>query len=290
MNKLTDKEDWDAVFQGMGDESRKPTKNTLGARLVSALDGVFGGRLREWRQDYAGYLMWNVLYPRYLPHTEGLKILEIGSAPGHGLLRFHQEFGYTPYGVEYSEAGVNLNRQLFALNGIDTSNVIHSDAFSEEFISNYRGFFDVVLSRGFIEHFSDVGPAIDMHIALLKDGGYLVVSVPNASGLNYALAAIFNRKRLRMHNRAIMNKRNFTRIFSRSELQQVYGSHFGTFSFSLFSTPPGSPMRFALALCRKLGSCMNVALRLVLGRRGLESQFTSPYLLYIGRKLPSIHG
>jgi 2-polyprenyl-3-methyl-5-hydroxy-6-metoxy-1,4-benzoquinol methylase len=42
-----------------------------------------------------------------------------------------------------------------------------------------REAFDVVLSGGFIEHFTDVAAIVQKHLQLLKPGGRLVVMIPN---------------------------------------------------------------------------------------------------------------
>ena len=107
---------------------------------------------------------------------------------------------------QYMLAKVAAVVLVFAEHGIPTENVIHADAFSEEFLSEYKGSFDMVMSLGFIEHFTDVEKAVGIHLELLKPGGTLVVEIPNLSGINRMVFRLFNRELLEMHNLRIMDK------------------------------------------------------------------------------------
>ncbi|HNA96843.1 MAG TPA: methyltransferase domain-containing protein, partial [Chitinophagaceae bacterium] len=108
------------------------------------------------------------------------------------MVRLNKTFGYEPYGVEYAEAGANLNREVFRQNGLDPNNVIRADAFSEEFLSRYEGYFDLVISRGFIEHFTEMDKVINMHLRLLKPGGKLIVTIPKLTGVPNLIFRVFN--------------------------------------------------------------------------------------------------
>ena len=63
-------------------------------------------------------------------------------------------FGYDPYGVEYTDQGVEVNRRVFSRRGLDPAHVIHADFLSREFQDCYRGAFDVVCSPGTVVLFS----------------------------------------------------------------------------------------------------------------------------------------
>lgn len=64
---------------------------------------------------------------------------------------------------EYSPVGAKLNRENFKDWGLNPEHVIESDFFADDFQSAYRAQFDVVISRGFIEHFTSLQPVIDAH-------------------------------------------------------------------------------------------------------------------------------
>lgn len=239
----------------------------------------------EWMRDYRDYLLWDVIYPRYLQAKRGAKALEVGSAPGTHLIHLHKTFGFEPYGVEYSEQGVRLNRDEFQENGISPSRVLHADFFSDEFQRAYAGFFDVVVSRGFVEHFTDVRPVIAAHANLLTNGGLLVVTIPNLRGVNYALQWWFNRGVLPLHNLAIMRRSVFTEAFTDQGLSALRCGYYGTFSFGVFSTTHKSALRnWTFWCCSRAQSILNMLFRIVFRAHGAETAFASPYLIYIGRK------
>jgi len=208
----------------------------------------------------------------------------VGSAPGDYLVRLSKTYKCVPFGVEYTDSGVDLNRQVFAENNINPNNVIHGDFLSDEFHRRYKSQFDMVVSRGFIEHFTDAKRVVEKHLNLLAKGGVLVISIPNLRGLNYLLARVFHKELIAMHNLTIMRKREFQELFDKSEVSNLYCDYYGTFNFGLFNAREDSPQRSILSLCMKLQMMLNVAFRLFLGERGAESSFFSPALLFIGVK------
>jgi SAM-dependent methyltransferase len=159
------------------------------------------------------------------------------------------------------------------------------DFFSDECLRLYRESFDVVVSRGFIEHFEDPARVVDRHLELLKPGGLLIITIPNLRGVNHALTHLFHRELLPMHNLKIMSKVAFLELFDTTRVRPLICAHVGTFSFYLFNVKPGSPLAPLLRACLKLQPMLNVLFRLCLGDRGAENRFTSPQLIFIGTKL-----
>jgi SAM-dependent methyltransferase len=285
---LTRKEYWDEVHEAE-EAACLPRREPIGAppRPTSlakrALKRLMGRRLLEAMRSYDDYLLWSGLYPRFLPPA-GSTVVEVGSAPGEHLVRLKQTFGLVPYGIEYSDTGVALNRELFAAHGIDPRNVIHSDFFAPELRAGYRAAFDVVLSRGFIEHFDDPRPVVNLHLDLLREGGLLIVSIPNLRGLNRPLTGLFHREVLAIHNLAIMTRPAFATLFDPRRVEALHCDYYGTFTFGLYNARRGTWQRRALGLCQRLQLPLNAAFRLLFGTRGAESRLLSPSLIFIGRK------
>src|SRR5262245_25117571 len=171
--------------------------------------------------NYSDFLLWDVIFPEHFRGLEGAKVVEIGSAPGEFLVRFSNQYRCIPYGIEYSEVGVDVNRATFERHGFDPRNVIHADFFDDALRERYAEYFDVVFSKGFIEHFTDLGPLIQRHLDLLKPGGYLLVDVPNFRGMNNPLARFFDRGAIPRHNLEIMEHAAFSKLFDRPDLEQV---------------------------------------------------------------------
>lgn len=234
--------------------------------------------------QYSDYLLWNVIFKKYLHKHKDAKVLEVGSAPGDFLIRLHKTYGFTPYGVEYSQAGVVQNREIFASNGINPDNVILADFFDDAFQHKFKGYFDIVVSRGFIEHFTDVQDVIEKHLNVLAEGGYLIVSIPNISPRSiYGVCSFFiDKKRLKTHNLNIMSKKAFASLFNKTELSSLFCGYYGTLRLSLLGGSKNFIIRVMLFACNKLQTMLNPVFRIVLQDRGLESRCFSPFLLYIG--------
>ncbi len=278
MAELSTKKYWNVRWRPSAEHrSLTDRVKTLERKLVRQ-------RIFEYTRRYSDYLLWEVIYPRYMPKTPGATVLEIGSAPGSYLVRLSQRFGFVPYGVEYSESGVERNREKFLAHNISPDNVLHADFLSEAFHDQYRGRFDIVVSRGFIEHFSNVEDIIDKHLNVLAPGGHLFVHIPNFRNLNYLLMRTFHHELLAIHNLDIMPREAFSALFDPSRLERLFCDYYGTFDFGLFDTAPGSFLRPLLLVGKGLQLPLNVALRLLFGDCGRETAACSPYLLYVGIK------
>lgn len=161
------------------------------------------------------------LFERFFEKDPSMKVFEAGCAPGAWLSYFARRFGYQPAGCDTSPRGVELTKENFRLNGV-AGEVAQCDFLD----APGDGAFDVVLSLGFIEHFTDPGPVLDKHLRLLKPGGVLVLEVPNLVGLN---AWLVTRELLSVHNQSIMN-RGFFEEFGRSRgLETLYLDYIGGF-------------------------------------------------------------
>jgi 2-polyprenyl-3-methyl-5-hydroxy-6-metoxy-1,4-benzoquinol methylase len=278
MKTLTKKEYWDSIHKRkVVEQERHSLRGRLKILMARALDS-------KYMRAYADYLLWDVIFKKYMPKTKGARVLEVGSAPGHNLVRLSEAFGFVPYGIEYSDSGVELNREIFISHNIDPDHVIHADFLSDEIQEQYTGYFDIVISEGLIEHFDDVEDVIERHIDLLARGGYLIVSIPNLRGANYSLQWVFNKELLFIHNMDIMDKRRFSRLFDTERLSTLFCDYYGTFNFGLFISKGNSPLRFVLICCKVLQLMLNVIFRVLFGTKGAESRLFSPYLLFIGVK------
>lgn len=98
------------------------------------------------------------------------KILEAGCGLGHWVI-YLSSLGYDMTGLDFSEATINRLRSLFPKNKFVVGDVTK---FEFEDLA-----FDIILSWGVMEHFSD-GPSVALKEAhrLLKNGGILFVTVP----------------------------------------------------------------------------------------------------------------
>ena len=271
MASLVDKEDWERGFTQPPSVAPGPTSRR--------------GR-RSLTRPYRDYLLLEVVYPRVLPDLRGRRLIEIGSAPGRHLAELSRRLGVEPFGVEHTAAGTAVNRAVFERRGIDPNNVFHADVFSRQFQERHRQAFDVVLSRGFIEHFPDLRPVIAGHLNLLKAGGFLIVMIPNLRGVYGWWLRRFDPRLLARHNLEVMRLEIFRGLFPTTELSSRWCGYLGTFDsyFLRAAEERSTAAHAAVRWLRRVQLPLNVLMRLVLRDRGLETAAWSPSLLYVGQK------
>jgi len=181
-------------------------------------------------QSYGNFAKQNLL-KAHLPVRPDWSVIEIGCAPGNNLVDLHHMFGYKPYGIEYSHSGVISTLDTFRRYGFDTANVIEADFFDQEFHNRFRGNFDVVFSGGFIEHFDPPDEVLNLHVNLLKTGGYLICIIPNLLGMFYPFLWLCARDVLKAHNCKLMRKSAFRHIFEPFGLDAKFCGYVGAFQF-----------------------------------------------------------
>ena len=278
MKEISRKEYWDDIYDRSSGGGVKPSASGAFKRW---LRGLFSDRAREAWSSYSDYLLWRVIYPKYLGEARGSKVLEIGSAPGRHLVRLKRQFDVTPFGLDYSQTGVAVNRELFAEAGIPEENVIHASFLDDEAMGQYRQAFDVVLSRGFVEHFDTPSAIVRRHADLVAPRGLLIVSIPNIRKVNLLLTRFFHPEMLAIHNLEIMLGDRFRDLFTLPELDVRWCGYYGTFSFGLFNVPARSRKRHLLSLCCRLQKPMNLLFYALFRDRGYESRWFSPHLICV---------
>ena len=251
------------------------------AYLKRVVRAIFGAKiLDDLTTSYCEHLFWEIVLTKYIPPLPGKRAIEIGSAPGHFGVKLYRKFGCEPFGLEYTEAGARVNRDTFIKAGIDPGNVFHNDFFDTEFHSAHRASFDVVLSCGFIEHFPDPRAVVDRHIALLKDAGFLIITVPRLRGLNYFLAKLVAPRLIQIHNLEIMSVSAFASLFDAEILTPLWCGLVGGIGIEMVTShSENRVLRLAGSVVQKL---FNLLLRISPFR--IESRVTSPHLVFIGTK------
>lgn len=281
MGRLTDRDFWNKRYTSVSKEEQPVVRE--------GIRGIFD-RSRTRLGTYPGeayyaYLMARV-FEENLPSNEEWSVIEVGCAPGRSLLKFAETFGYRPFGVEYTPNGAEVTRALFKEEGYDQDCVMEADFFSEEFLAANEGKYDVVLSGGFIEHFDDPAHVVECHTRLLKEGGYLVCSIPKLRSYSYPLFRLFAPEILDAHNLSIMRLEAFRQLFSTSPVTEVTCRYVGTFDLvaigSMRHSDSGTS-RFVSHVADKYSDFMNHLAFLLLRGRALESRM-SPMLVFVGKK------
>lgn len=169
-----------------------------------------------------------------LGQTSG-RALEVGCAPGRWLVFLAREFDLRVSGIEYTPDGAEATRRNFAMLGVDYDTVDEADFFA----ITPRSSFDVVVSFGFVEHFTDVRSVIARQAEWLRPGGLLVVGVPNFAGIHGRIQRVLDQEILERHNLTIMNIRALAGIGVEAGLVTESARYLGSFEPSLPITRPG---------------------------------------------------
>jgi SAM-dependent methyltransferase len=241
--------------------------------ISSAVAGIKGP---DW--------FWNELLPKFVQKQSAAPastVIEIGAAPGDEALLFRDSFGYQPFGLEYTPAGAAATRQNFERRGVNPANVIEGDLFDDALTGLYESRFDVVFSRGLIEHFTDPTDAIERHVRLAKEGGLVVITIPTMTGIHWAAARILAPWQIAIHNLGIMRLGPFQRLFENRGLETLYCGYQGGINLLLSYTPDPPGWRGPLqAAFMKLQLAAFAARRAGLSR----GRYLNCSLVFIGRK------
>jgi SAM-dependent methyltransferase len=228
-------------------------------------------------------LIWEKILPKYLADKAGKSVLEIGCAPGNYLVAFSSYFKMEPYGLEYAPSGVQTTRERFTKAGLDPAHVMEADFFDDAFLDQHANQFDVVYSRGFIEHFDDPASVVERHARFLKPGGLLIILIPNLQGMNKFLASTLNPKSYAIHNTSIMKTYAFKQLFPASLFSALEIGYVGGFSFGLFNAEVPTKSKL-LRILNVLQRPFDWLWRVCSPLLRIETPWTSPYLLAIVKK------
>lgn len=168
------------------------------------------------------------VFRRFLTADPSRDIFEVGCAPGRWLVWFHKNFGYTAFGCDLSRKAAETTRSNLAINGVP-GEIYTADITSGGELPARQ--FDVVVSMGVIEHFSDPALVVRRHVELLKPGGRLILNVPNLAGRinHWLLRSARLQSLIEVHNLAMMNKATFRSFAEGLDLDLCYLEYVGGF-------------------------------------------------------------
>lgn len=216
---------------------------------------------------------------KYLPKGDKYKVLEIGCYPGSKLIFLKKKFGYSIYGVEINKQFVKetkANLKRFNIKG----KIIHSDFFSRSFLKKNRLKFNILLDYGFIEHFENFEKIINNYSSLLKKKGYLIIIIPNFSGL---YKFFVSKKLLKAHNLKIMNKDFFEKEISR-RFNKLFCNYVGGVYTDSSKESNVNLILNNRGISKILVLAFNFFNKIMNFVPVIESKLLSPHLMYIGMK------
>jgi 2-polyprenyl-3-methyl-5-hydroxy-6-metoxy-1,4-benzoquinol methylase len=153
--------------------------------------------------------------------------LEIGAYPGRYLAIFGN-MGYILNGIDMYDKIEDSMKYWLSEKGYKIGLLKKSNFFDFEVKDKY----DIVCSFGFIEHFLDWEFVIIKKYLLVKNNGYLIIFVPNFSGLiQKLLHFILDYKNYCRHNVKSMNPNKWITCFDKRNYKIIYKGYFGGFDF-----------------------------------------------------------
>lgn len=148
----------------------------------------------------------------------GMRVLEIGCAPGKILAWMAKIMKVTVAGLDYSERGINSARKLFEFLEIE-ADLRCEDVLCTTFSG---GSFDLVYSVGVVEHFNDPAPIVRKHMELLRSGGMALVVIPNYGGIYGQVQGRLDYENLLTHNLNIMSCQEMVQLAPRDLTSHVW--------------------------------------------------------------------
>lgn len=164
---------------------------------------------------------------RFLRSDRNARFLEIGAFPGQLLWYFSRYFGYQVSGLEYLHWCCEQMRVLLGREGVNAQ-VIEGDLFS--YAPAERDKWDVVCSHGFIEHFTDATPAVRRHFELAREGGLVILIVPNHATLYGRIMKAIRPDKYAMHNLMTLQD-TLDAVTAAGASEIVFAGHIGRLGF-----------------------------------------------------------
>jgi 2-polyprenyl-3-methyl-5-hydroxy-6-metoxy-1,4-benzoquinol methylase len=211
--------------------------------------------------------------------TSNQKLLEIGCARSAWLPYFAKEFGFIVHGIDYSEIGCRQAAQVLENEGV-VGDIVCTDFFSPP--EHMLGDFDVVWSRGVLEHFEDTAACATAFSKFLRPGGLMITIIPNLSGVIGIIQRIINRPVFNMH--VTLDRSALEEAHRSSGLEGISCAYFLFASLllnieNLRSTPF---YNVAIRLISWSTKAMWMAERTIPLLR--PNRWTSPYIVCVARK------
>jgi SAM-dependent methyltransferase len=201
--------------------------------------------------------------------------IELGGFPGYYAVFLRKYFKLNVTLLDYFVHEPVTNDLLIA-NGLkpEDINIVETDLF------NYtpKQQFDLVLSCGLIEHFNDTADIINRHIAFVKPGGTLFITLPNFKAVNGWFQKNYDKENYDKHNINCMDPDYLSAICKTAGLEVIQSRYFGRFSVWLENEKQKA------VGTRLLKTSIWVAGKLLTKLMPFDSKQLSPYIILEARK------
>ena len=202
--------------------------------------------------------------------------IELGGFPGYYAVFLKKYFQLDVTLLDYF-VHPPVVHELLAKNSLTEKDIhiIETDLFNYTPEKQY----DLVLSCGLIEHFNDTADIINRHIAFVKPGGTLFITLPNFKAVNGWFQKNFDRENYDKHNIDSMDPARLKSICEQARLKEVKSGYFGRFSVWLENEDQKS------AGVRLFKKAVWLAGKVFTKIIPFESKNLSPYIILVAKKI-----
>ncbi len=213
----------------------------------------------------------------------GSRVLEIGCGGSAWLPYLGLLMGCTVVGIDIEPFAAELARANLAGAGVQ-GEILCRDGFDLEANADLARSFDLVYSRGVMEHFADPVRRLRILASYLKSHGRILTTVPNLQGVNWWFQRIADLERLDMH--VVYDAGALTRVHEDAGFRTIAAGYVGFYDGWMTASGPGAGrlrQRIHHWLCRvsSLGGaafervCPSVLIP--------ELRWMAPHVFYVGR-------
>lgn len=221
------------------------------------------------------------LFTKYLD-ARGGTLFEVGCAPGRWLAYFAKHFKMRVAGIDYAPDALELTRANLASQGFEADLAV-ADFFATELPASQ---YDVVYSRGFIEHFPETQPVVDRLVSIAREnGGFVVTTVPNFLGINGWLRK--NMAPASFAGHLAISASRLAELHERAGVRTLFCGYCGSPRIIMVRDTAEGGITFGGRFQRGLQTVVNVAFKRTCRLAGSvpRSRLLSPTIIYIGRRL-----
>jgi cyclopropane fatty-acyl-phospholipid synthase-like methyltransferase len=214
----------------------------------------------------------------FLRSYENKRFIELGCSPGRMSLLLHQRLPFMPFGID-SSPEAHLYKEAM-MNGAGVEAVLFN-CDVREFITHEQ--FDVVMSFGLVEHFSDPDEILNHHYRLCKEGGLIVVSIPHLRYFQWLYHYLFDRTDLLRHNIKMMTLGTFQAFSDRMVLKVLFLGYIGSiFLWNVDETGP----RIKVVVRRLLSVAVRGITNLLISKLlPPNNKYYAPYIVLVARRI-----
>ena len=262
-------------------DSSSENKNLVAAEQWNASWAAVDAplRLRPWR-DYVSW-RFDRLFRQYI--KAGDRVLEVGCGGSRFLPYFAKDLGAEVWGFDFAPAGVSSTQAALRRAGTNGT-IVQADLFAANEIPT--GYFDVVFSGGFIEHFEDTTGVVNRIVQFAKPRtGLVITEIPHVTGWMFrTLQKRLDRSIYDQHIPVTAHAMDVAHTDSGAEVLRP-ATGFGSLGIGVLNYNRLLPKPFS-AVARR---CLEIPQTLItaplwLLRMELESDAFSPFLVGVYRR------